>query len=289
VIQTPQHPQQVLNAVIPKRSEGSASIALASAADSEFPGGPSFAFLAKGGSLCCCLLPLSLIPLVIPSEVPPSLPRRRGISLRSALLAADRTRAAELSLPTAVLFAFFHSKESGFGFGVWTGRASLVLFACNRPHLEAIRFFAQIPVRSAKPYFAVIQRSIFRDEGSLFDLNFLPVPKSKPISRLVVAALAATKKSPRSSFLSRGLLARALRKVQAPPLARSASPFPYEPAIFYVVKFAVDKNFGDFRTLVACSNPYARLINVGSLHARPKNEIPTGKPKTYPIGTLTLG
>ena len=223
MIQTPQHPQQVLNAVIPKRSEGSASIALASAADSEFPGGPSFAFLAKGGSLCCCLLPRSLIPLVIPSEVPPSLPRRRGISLRSALLAADRTRAAELSLPTAVLFAFFHSKESGFGFGVWTGRASLVLFACNRPHLEAIRFFAQIPVRSAKPYFAVIQRSIFRDEGSLFDLNFLPVPKSKPISRLVVAALAATKKSPRSSFLSRGLLARALVTSQHNP-PREAPP-----------------------------------------------------------------
>ena len=223
MIQTPQHPQQVLNAVIPKRSEGSASIALASAADSEFPGGPSFAFLAKGGSLCCCLLPLSLIPLVIPSEVPPSLPRRRGISLRSALLAADRTRAAELSLPTAVLFAFFHSKESGFGFGVWTGRASLVLFACNRPHLEAIRFFAQIPVRSAKPYFAVIQRSIFRDEGSLFDLNFLPVPKSKPISRLVGRGFSRDQKIALVAFPFARPSRASPRNVPAQSPARSAT------------------------------------------------------------------
>ena len=41
--------------------------------------------------------------------------------------------------------------------------------------------------------------------------------------------------------------------------------------------------------MVACSNAYANLISAGSLHARPKNEIPTGNPKTSPAGTLILG
>ncbi len=39
----------------------------------------------------------------------------------------------------------------------------------------------------------------------------------------------------------------------------------------------VGKNRGACRALVACSNEYANLINVGSLHARPKKDIPTGK------------
>jgi len=38
------------------------------------------------------------------------------------------------------------------------------------------------------------------------------------------------------------------------------------------------KNRGALRNFVACSKEYANLINTGSLHARPKNEIPTGKP-----------
>jgi len=32
--------------------------------------------------------------------------------------------------------------------------------------------------------------------------------------------------------------------------------------------------------LVACSNEYAILISVGSFHARPKNEMPIGRPNT---------
>src|SRR5260370_5455772 len=41
--------------------------------------------------------------------------------------------------------------------------------------------------------------------------------------------------------------------------------------------FAVAKNCGARRALVACSNANANLIKVDSLHARPKNEIPTGR------------
>jgi hypothetical protein len=33
-------------------------------------------------------------------------------------------------------------------------------------------FLRRIPVLPPKPYLAVIQRSVFRDEGSLFDLEF---------------------------------------------------------------------------------------------------------------------
>ena len=51
----------------------------------------------------------------------------------------------------------------------------------------------------------------------------------------------------------------------------------------------LSKNLGAFRARVACSNAYAILINVGSLHARPKNETPTGIPKTNPAGTLIFG
>jgi len=35
--------------------------------------------------------------------------------------------------------------------------------------------------------------------------------------------------------------------------------------------------------------PYASLIKVGSLQARPKKEIPTGKPRMKPAGTVMLG
>jgi hypothetical protein len=49
------------------------------------------------------------------------------------------------------------------------------------------------------------------------------------------------------------------------------------------------KNRGVLRNFVACSYPYASLINTGSLHARPKKEIPTGKPHTNPAVTLMLG
>jgi len=41
---------------------------------------------------------------------------------------------------------------------------------------------------------------------------------------------------------------------------------------------ACAKNRGALRNFVACSNANASLISTGSLHARPKNEIPTGKP-----------
>jgi hypothetical protein len=49
------------------------------------------------------------------------------------------------------------------------------------------------------------------------------------------------------------------------------------------------RNFGAFRNFVACSKLYASLIKTGSLHARPKNEIPTGKPKSNPAVTLIFG
>src|SRR6202795_1340663 len=49
------------------------------------------------------------------------------------------------------------------------------------------------------------------------------------------------------------------------------------------------KNRGAFRNFVACSKPYASLIKTGSLQARPKNEIPTGKPNTNPAVTFTFG
>jgi hypothetical protein len=43
---------------------------------------------------------------------------------------------------------------------------------------------------------------------------------------------------------------------------------------------------GAFRALVACSNANAIFNSVGSLHARPKNEIPTGSPNRLPAVTL---
>lgn len=53
--------------------------------------------------------------------------------------------------------------------------------------------------------------------------------------------------------------------------------------------FTLAKNSGPFRTFVNCSNPYAIFNNVPSLHARPKNETPTGNPNTNPAGTVISG
>ena len=39
----------------------------------------------------------------------------------------------------------------------------------------------------------------------------------------------------------------------------------------------------------ACSKPYASLSSTGSLQAGPKNEMPTGRPRTKPAGTLICG
>lgn len=54
-------------------------------------------------------------------------------------------------------------------------------------------------------------------------------------------------------------------------------------------KSAVGRNFGIRRNFVDCSNANASFRSVGSLHALPKNEIPTGNPNTEPAGTVTLG
>lgn len=43
---------------------------------------------------------------------------------------------------------------------------------------------------------------------------------------------------------------------------------------------AVGRNFGAWRTRVACSKAYAMRMRTGSLHARPEKEIPTGRPRT---------
>ena len=49
---------------------------------------------------------------------------------------------------------------------------------------------------------------------------------------------------------------------------------------------AVGKHFGGARNFVAWSNAKASLSSVGSLHARPKNELPTGSPETNPAGAV---
>jgi len=53
--------------------------------------------------------------------------------------------------------------------------------------------------------------------------------------------------------------------------------------------FALAKNCGGVRAFVACSKAYANRMSTASDHARPKNDIPTGKPKTNPAGTVMLG
>jgi len=52
---------------------------------------------------------------------------------------------------------------------------------------------------------------------------------------------------------------------------------------------SVGMKVGARRCFVACSYAYAILINVGSLYARPKNEIPIGSPCEKPAGTLMFG
>ena len=49
------------------------------------------------------------------------------------------------------------------------------------------------------------------------------------------------------------------------------------------------RNFGDCLTLIACSKAPAIRIKVGSLQARPKNEMPTGNPEMNPAVTLMFG
>src|SRR5690348_3864177 len=51
----------------------------------------------------------------------------------------------------------------------------------------------------------------------------------------------------------------------------------------------VRANPGRRRAFLACSKLYASFSNIGSLHADPKNEIPTGKPRTKPAGTVMCG
>ncbi len=51
---------------------------------------------------------------------------------------------------------------------------------------------------------------------------------------------------------------------------------------------SVSKSCGTRRACTACSKPEVSLINVGSLKAVPMKLMPTGRPKTFPIGTLTI-
>ena len=46
---------------------------------------------------------------------------------------------------------------------------------------------------------------------------------------------------------------------------------------------------GTFRAFVACSNAYASLMSVASVHAVPKKLTPIGRPATSPAGTVMLG
>ena len=52
---------------------------------------------------------------------------------------------------------------------------------------------------------------------------------------------------------------------------------------------SVDRNSGLVLAGTPASKPEASLISVGSLHARPMNEIPTGSPNGVPAGTVTMG
>src|SRR5439155_265096 len=54
----------------------------------------------------------------------------------------------------------------------------------------------------------------------------------------------------------------------------------------HACRSAAGMNLGGRRCFVACSNAYAIFMSAGSLHTLPKNEIPIGKPKTKPAGTL---
>ena len=52
---------------------------------------------------------------------------------------------------------------------------------------------------------------------------------------------------------------------------------------------SVGRNSGRCRACVACSNPLASLMSVGSLYAVPMNVSPTGRPNASPAGTLING
>src|ERR1700682_673001 len=80
-----------------------------------------------------------------------------------------------------------------------------------------------------------------------------------------------------------------LRPVDGPTLLDPRKKLDAHLRFFYPFTSILAKNRGAFLAFVACSNPYASRINTGSLHARPKNEIPTGKPNTNPAGTLMFG
>ena len=54
-------------------------------------------------------------------------------------------------------------------------------------------------------------------------------------------------------------------------------------------QITVGKNRGGLRAWVSCSKAYASLSRVGSLQARPKNEMPIGRPKASPAGTVIFG
>src|SRR6266511_5350521 len=57
----------------------------------------------------------------------------------------------------------------------------------------------------------------------------------------------------------------------------------------YGFKLAVGKYLGCRRNWVACSNAYASLIRAGSCQAPAMKEMPTGKPKIKPAGTVICG
>src|SRR5947207_1571790 len=52
---------------------------------------------------------------------------------------------------------------------------------------------------------------------------------------------------------------------------------------------SVGMNRGGRRARDACSNAYPRLSSRDSDCARPMNEMPTGRAKTKPIGTVSVG
>jgi hypothetical protein len=52
---------------------------------------------------------------------------------------------------------------------------------------------------------------------------------------------------------------------------------------------AVGANVGARRCFVACSYAYASEMSFASLHAPPMKEMPTGRPCTWPAGTVMLG
>jgi hypothetical protein len=75
-----------------------------------------------------------------------------------------------------------------------------------------------------------------------------------------------------------------LHRLSVPGTATSA----FTPRFDYCV-VAVGKNLGGRRLVDACSYAYANAISFASLQARPMNEIPIGRPRTSPAGTVTFG